>query len=216
MSEHDRINDKLAKDLMNLYGQQLAWPCEIEAGSFDKKTLKLKMLTIDYVVSDGTHWLCKSPPAQPAQRTWVGSGDLEDSNAYIDDWTSPAQPLLQTAAATLQEACHGAAKQAGWWADIKTGKSITANPYCFSNKLMLIVSEIAEAMEGDRKGLQDDKLPHRTMREVELADAVIRIFDLAGAYGMDLGGAISEKMAFNSHRADHKIENRSADGGKAY
>ena len=58
-----------AKDLMNLYGQQLAWPCEIEAGSFDKKTLKLKMLTIDYVVSDGTHWLSKSPPAQPADPT---------------------------------------------------------------------------------------------------------------------------------------------------
>ena len=128
----------------------------------------------------------------------------------------PAQPSVQTAAATLQETCHGAAKQAGWWADIKTGQSITANPYCFSNKLMLVVSELAEAMEGDRKGLQDDKLPHRTMREVELADAVIRIFDLAGAYDMDLGGAISEKMAFNAQRADHKIENRNADGGKAY
>jgi NTP pyrophosphatase (non-canonical NTP hydrolase) len=54
------------------------------------------------------------------------------------------------------------------------------------------------------------------MREVELADAVIRIFDLAGAYDMDLGGAIAEKMAFNAERADHKIENRNADGGKAY
>ena len=130
--------------------------------------------------------------------------------------TPPAQPSLQTTAATLQEACHGAAKQAGWWEDIKTGESIAANPYCFSNKLMLVVSELAEAMEGDGKGLKDDKLPHRAMREVELADAVIRIFDLAGAYDMDLGGAISEKMAFNAQRADHKIENRSADGGKAY
>lgn len=54
------------------------------------------------------------------------------------------------------------------------------------------------------------------MREVELADAVIRIFDLAGAYGMDLGGAIAEKLAYNAHRADHKPEARAAAGGKAY
>jgi NTP pyrophosphatase (non-canonical NTP hydrolase) len=87
---------------------------------------------------------------------------------------------------------------------------------CFSQKLCLIHSEISEAMEGDRKNLMDDKLPHRQMREVELADAVIRIFDLAGAYGMDLGGAIAEKMAYNAQRPDHKIENRMADGGKAY
>ncbi|RZK79787.1 MAG: hypothetical protein EOO85_02735, partial [Pedobacter sp.] len=39
--------------------------------------------------------------------------------------------------------------------------------------LMLIVSEVAEAMEGDRKGLMDDHLPERPMLEVELADAII-------------------------------------------
>jgi len=81
---------------------------------------------------------------------------------------------------------------------------------------MLIVSEVSEAMEGDRKNLQDDKLPHRSMREVELADAIIRIFDLAGAYEMDIGGAIAEKMAFNKVRPDHKLENRTATGGKTY
>ena len=68
----------------------------------------------------------------------------------------------------------------------------------------------------DRKGLMDDKLPHRSMLEVELADAVIRIADLAGALDLDLGGAVAEKMAFNAQRADHKPENRLAAGGKAY
>lgn len=120
------------------------------------------------------------------------------------------------AANTLRDACHGAANAAGWWTNQKTGESITSNPYCFSNKLMLTVSELSEAMEGDRKNLMDDKLPHRPMREVELADAVIRIMDLAGAYGMDIGGAIAEKMAFNAHRPDHKPENRVAAGGKSY
>lgn len=109
---------------------------------------------------------------------------------------------VATAAMLLQEQCHGAAAAAGWWHDIG-GNSVAANPYCFGNKLMLIVSEVSEAMEGDRKGLMDDKLPHRPMREVELADAVIRIFDLAGAYDMDLGNAIAEKLLFNAQRADH-------------
>ena len=104
---------------------------------------------------------------------------------------------------------------AGWWTDPRTGESIleTRN---VGEILMLIVSEVAEAMEGHRKGLMDDKLPHRPMLEVELADAIIRIADLAGAKGFDLGGAIAEKRAFNASREDHKLENRMAPGGKAY
>ncbi|XUM19805.1 hypothetical protein ACRAVF_19255 [Bradyrhizobium oligotrophicum S58] len=43
---------------------------------------------------------------------------------------------------------------------------------------MLIVSEIAEAMEGERKSLMDDHLPHRKMVEVELADTLILHFRL--------------------------------------
>lgn len=81
---------------------------------------------------------------------------------------------------------------------------------------MLIVSEIAEAMEGERKDLMDDKLPHRKMVEVELADALIRIFDYAGAYGLDLQGAYEEKKAYNKVRADHKPENRLKEGGKKW
>lgn len=82
--------------------------------------------------------------------------------------------------------------------------------------LCLIHSEISEAMEGDRKKLMDDKLPHRSMLEVELGDAVIRIFDLAGSRGMDLGGAIREKLEYNKNRLDHKKENRVSENGKAY
>ena len=82
--------------------------------------------------------------------------------------------------------------------------------------LCLVHSEISEAMEGARKNLMDDKLPHRKMIEVELADALIRIFDIAGAYNLDLGNAISEKRYFNANRADHKLENRLKDNGKKF
>jgi hypothetical protein len=98
----------------------------------------------------------------------------------------------------LQGYCHGAAVASGWWNDLTTGVKLTVD---VPQKLMLTVSELAEGMEGHRKNLMDDKLPHRKMLEVELADAAIRIFDLAGALDFDLGGAIAEKMAFNSKRA---------------
>lgn len=103
--------------------------------------------------------------------------------------------------------------RAGWYSDPKTGERVERN---VGEMLALIHSEISEALEGHRKNLMDDHLPHRRMIEVELADAVIRICDLAGYLGLDLGGALEEKREYNANRADHKIENRAKDGGKAF
>lgn len=112
----------------------------------------------------------------------------------------------------LTTLCHGASYAGGWYTDPGTGEDREVN---VGEKLMLIVSEISEAMEAHRKGLMDDKLPHRPGVEVELADAVIRIFDLAGCGKLDLAGAILEKLAYNASRKDHKPSVRAA-GGKAY
>jgi len=130
-----------------------------------------------------------------------------------DGWqTFEKTPERQNMTKLINEMCaeiHDDNVKAGWWDDGK-GK------YVVATKVALIHSEVSEAMEGFRKDLPDKHLPHRKNAEVELADAVIRIFDLAGAHGYDLGGAIAEKRAYNAQRSDHKAENRSAEGGKAY
>lgn len=107
--------------------------------------------------------------------------------------------------------CNELSTRSGWWAN----DPIT-DPRVVATKLALVHSEVSEALEGFRKGLPDSHLPHRQASEVELADAVIRIFDLAGQCGMDLAGAIVEKLAYNQQRADHKLENRAAEGGKKF
>lgn len=109
------------------------------------------------------------------------------------------------------ELCHQDNQH--WWHDPATGERLNRNK---GELLMLIVSEIAEAMEGERKGLMDTHLPHRKMVEVELADTLIRIFDYAGAYGYDIEGAFWEKKAYNANRTDHKAEARLAANGKKW
>lgn len=131
----------------------------------------------------------------------------------MDKWDTDD---LRYSGDTIVKLCHGAAAEAGWWNDPKTGESTLNNPLTFSNKLMLIVSELAEAMEADRKDLMDDKITDMHGRVVELADAVIRIGDVCGAYNLPLGEAIARKMEFNAQRPDHKLENRLAAGGKSY
>lgn len=108
---------------------------------------------------------------------------------------------------------HGVSVVTGWHHDHRTGEVIDHN---VGERMVLMISEICEAMEADRKSLMDDKLPHRIGVEVELADAIHRIFDFAGKHGLDLGGAYVEKALFNLTREDHKAEVRAKAGGKAY
>lgn len=104
---------------------------------------------------------------------------------------------------TLQREVHQNSVDHGFWeatADIPT-------------KLMLIVSELSEALEEYR----DDHMVayHRTFIDedgaeqfhvkpegfpVELADVVIRCMDLAGHLGIDLGAVVELKMAYNATR----------------
>lgn len=107
-----------------------------------------------------------------------------------------------------RDECHATSTEAGWWNDF--------NNHTIAAKLCLVHSEVSEAMEGLRKNSMDDHLPHRKMVEVELADALIRIFDIAGKLDLDLEGAYNEKREYNKNRADHKLENRAKEGGKQF
>lgn len=100
----------------------------------------------------------------------------------------------------LRHRVHEANKR--WWEDLETGQPIERN---VGEMLMLVVSEFAEAMEGDRKRLMDDKIPTRPMREVELADALIRLLDIAGApeYDVSLGGGYRYLFRWSENFADN-------------
>lgn len=83
---------------------------------------------------------------------------------------------------TLQKRIHEQNKAMGWW----------DKPRSLGTIIALCHSELSEALEGDRKNLMDDHLPHRKMAEVELADAAIRVMDMAEYYGWDCGADYSE------------------------
>lgn len=78
----------------------------------------------------------------------------------------------------------------------------------YANRLMLIVGEVSEAHEELRKGHSMDDV-YYTRTEYgnkpegipsELADIVIRVFDLAGEVGIDIADSIREKLTYNAER----------------
>ena len=79
--------------------------------------------------------------------------------------------------------CHSIAKEKGFWEKERN----------VGEALMLIVTELAEAMEGYRK--KDDA----NFKE-ELADTYIRLFDLCGGLGIDIEKEIAEKTERNKSR----------------
>lgn len=116
--------------------------------------------------------------------------------------------------------CFKSSWAAGWWAPPAwLADRVSAEEWLqliTPTKLALIHSEISEALEGFRKNVSDKHLPDRSAFEVELADAVMRIFDLAGAHNIDLGAVIGEKLHYNKSRPDHKPEARGSEGGKRF
>jgi NTP pyrophosphatase (non-canonical NTP hydrolase) len=117
--------------------------------------------------------------------------------------------MIQKTIAELSKEIHENARSKGFWDKERN----------LGEMLMLIVSEVAEAMEADRNshftevnmlgiaGWVDDKdfRAHfandvKDTFEDELADACIRIFDLAYSRNIDLQAHIEAKMRYNATR----------------
>lgn len=121
--------------------------------------------------------------------------------------------IVKNGLAIATKICHEKAVRNGWWSDPHTGARIRRNK---GEMLALMHSELSEALEGERKGLMDSHLPHRRSAEVELADLLIRVFDYCGEFGYDLAEALTEKLAYNDARPDHKPAQRRLQGGKSF
>ena len=135
----------------------------------------------------------------------------------------------------LRDLFHGASREAGWWdkTDIQKRaevaledegalgletvsllEEVIEKERCPYTQQVLIISEVIEAMEGVRKNLMDDKLPHHKMEDIEMADVFIRLMDYCGGRGINLGKVVVEKAAFNINRTDHTKEAREGVNGK--
>ena len=102
----------------------------------------------------------------------------------------------------LQEEIYAWSTSKGWWLpQTKAYKGIML--VMIGSKLMLIVCEVAEAMECLRDLDMDLRYGEDGKPEgfvSELADIVIRTFDTAEALGINLGEAIRIKMDYNHRR----------------
>lgn len=106
----------------------------------------------------------------------------------------------------LSTICHARSVRNGWWEKPRNPGELIA----------LVHSEMSEALEGVRKDTQDDHCPEFKSVEVELADALHRIFDFARAGNLRIGAAFEAKCRYNDVRPDHKPENRALPGGKKF
>lgn len=101
---------------------------------------------------------------------------------------------MLTISSVIRES-HATAVDKGWWEDSERN---------FPEQLMLMVSEIAEALEEYRESGLDQLLYFDGSKPngiaAEFADLVIRLADTCGRYNIPLEEALRQKMAYNKTR----------------
>ncbi len=82
---------------------------------------------------------------------------------------------------------HRLAKEKGWW----------DNERPIPELLCLLHSEVSEALEAYRNNIPEGE---KGCISEELADLVIRVWDMAEAFGIDIMEAVNKKHHFNLSR----------------
>lgn len=135
---------------------------------------------------------------------------LEEPNGMSKEWAKALRKIRGKYTKKLWEEkpltinrmvkeAHETAKEHGWWDEERA----------FGEQIALMHSELSEALEEARNGSAMDLIYYSVDKQgnpkpcgipTELADAVIRIADLCGHYGIDLDNAIKIKMQHNKGR----------------
>lgn len=204
---------QLGRELSGVPVDKMPWSWRMHCCAVTHETDSL------YLITDASGLQKTMAPHNVLVLKELGCVEIKDKEHFYNNYkrktdTTPLTDCVNfnELAAIVHKANHK------WWHDAD-GRRIKRNK---GELLMLMVSELAEAMEGERKDLQDDKLPHRKMVDVEIADTLIRILDYVGGMSLqegrryDINGAFMEKMSYNETREDHTLEARMSAGGKKW
>ncbi len=136
-------------------------------------------------------------PAPPPVTNLPLAGD-----AMVYRSPPPMRPAFTQPEYTIAANAQGFAEYIYAWANRKKFYE-EGVPFNFAEKLMLVVTELAEACEADRRGTidnPDEHCPEFNNGEIELADAIIRLLDLSAAKKYRIGAALIAKMRYNESR----------------
>lgn len=121
---------------------------------------------------------------------------LEGAREVQEDWMNGIN--------LLADIVHKGSREKGWWDKPREPGTL----------LMLVVTELAEAMEEHRHSRPLREVYYVTGDQkpegfgIELADALIRILDTARGLGIDIAEMVRTKHAYNltrSHRHGNKV-----------
>lgn len=116
----------------------------------------------------------------------------------------------------MRDMVHRLAVEKGWWEPDSINRQANEPPESaktFTEAIMLVVTECAEAVEEFRDGKEPAYTYHAVNPPngvivnpkpegipIELADIIIRVLDIAGQWNIDIGTALVDKHAYNKSR----------------